>query len=159
MFRAQRRCAAGRTAASSRAEQRPRKPLCARSPAGLELHRQLTERPVVAVQPQDGLGVEEDQVESLQWLGRAAKAGFAAAQAVDAAVARQAQQPGEKGLAFEEAVESGINAKEDLLGGVPGLLAVAQEVQRHAEDPPLILPDERLPGEVVALATAFEQSV
>ena len=52
-----------------------------------------------------------------------------------------------------------VDAEEDLLGGVPGLFAFAQEVQRDAEDPPLILAYERLPGEIVALATAFEQGV
>ena len=46
-----------------------------------------------------------------------------------------------------------------LLRSIPRLFAFAQKVQRDAEDPPLILADERLPGEVVALATAFEQGV
>jgi hypothetical protein len=91
--------------------------------------------------------------------GEGGGANLAPAQAVDAAVAREAEQPGEEGLAVLEAVEPGVDAEEDLLRGVPGLFAFAQEVQRHAEDPPLILPDERLPGEVVALATAFDQGV
>ena len=80
-----------------------------------------------------------------------------AAVVIDAEVAADADEPGLKIRAPIERAERLEDLQEDVLRQIFGFLMPADELVRDVEDLPPVLPDDRVPGELVALKASLNE--